>query len=61
MKETAIFFRVAVRLAGGCEFDHLLPAGNNQTINLLGEELALGGRHRVYIKALDVAKALLQA
>lgn len=53
------FFRVAVRLAGGCEFDHVLPAGNNQTITLLGEELALGGRHRVYIKALAVAKALL--
>ena len=53
------FFRVEVKLAGGCEFHHVLPAGNNQTINLLGEELALGGRHRVYIKALEVAKALL--
>lgn len=53
------FFRVAVRLAGGAEFQHVLPAGNNQTINLLAEELGLGGRHRVYIKALAVAKALL--
>lgn len=52
------FFRVAVHLADGHEFDHLLPAGNNQTINLLAEELALGGRHRVYIKALAVAKEL---
>lgn len=53
------FFRVAVRLADGHEFQHLLPAGNNQTINLLAEELSLGGRHRVYIRALAVAQALL--
>lgn len=53
------FFRVAVHLADGHAFHHLLPAGNNQTLNLLAEELSLGGRHRVYIKALAVAKALL--
>lgn len=53
------FFRVTARLAGGCEFQHVLPAGSNRTIALLREELALGGRHRVYLKALAVTKALL--
>lgn len=53
------FFRVMVQLADGHTFQHLLPAGNNESIKLLEEELALGGRHRVYIKALAVTKALL--
>ena len=53
------FFEVKVRLADGRAYDHLLPAGNNRSTSLLTEELALGGRHRVYIKALAVAKELL--
>jgi glucose-6-phosphate dehydrogenase assembly protein OpcA len=53
------FFRVEVRLPQGRTYHHLLPAGNNETTSLLAEELALGGRHRVYIKALGIAKALL--
>ena len=53
------FFEVDVRLADGRTYRHLLPAGNNRSTSLLAEELSLGGRHRVYIKALAVAKELL--
>ncbi len=56
---TGDFFKVAVHLADGRSYHHLLPAGNNRSTSLLTEELALGGRHRVYIKALAVAKELL--
>jgi glucose-6-phosphate dehydrogenase assembly protein OpcA len=53
------FFVVEVKLANGRNYRHLLPSGNNRSTSLLAEELALGGRHRVYIKALAVAKELL--
>jgi glucose-6-phosphate dehydrogenase assembly protein OpcA len=53
------FFEVDVHLADGRTYHHLLPAGNNRSTSLLAEELSLGGRHRVYIKALAVAKELL--
>jgi glucose-6-phosphate dehydrogenase assembly protein OpcA len=53
------FFVVEVKLANGRSYRHLLPSGNNRSTSLLAEELALGGRHRVYIKALAVAKELL--
>jgi len=53
------FFSVQVQLADGHAFHHMLPGGNNRSTSLLKEELALGGRHRVYIKALALAKELL--
>ncbi|MEA3212549.1 MAG: hypothetical protein QOE70_5606 [Chthoniobacter sp.] len=53
------FFSVDVRLSDSRTYHHLLPAGNNESASLLAEELALGGRHRVYIKALAVAKELM--
>ena len=56
---TGDFFEVKVQLADGRTYQHLLPAGNNRSATLLTEELALGGRHRVYIKALAVAIELL--
>jgi len=53
------FFSVKVELADGRAYHHMLPGGNNRSTSLLKEELALGGRHRVYMKALAVAKELL--
>jgi glucose-6-phosphate dehydrogenase assembly protein OpcA len=57
--KTGDFFEVKVHLTDGRAYQHLLPAGNNRSTSLLTEELALGGRHRVYIKALAVAKELM--
>ncbi len=52
------FFNVEVHLAEGCTYRHLLPAGSNETLSLLTEEISLGSRHRVYLKALAVARTL---
>jgi len=53
------FFRVEVALPGERVYHHLLPAGSNETSNLLMEEIGGGGKHRVYLKALEVAQRLL--
>ena len=53
------FFRVEVRLPEDRVYNHLLPAGCNETVSLLTEEIAAAGRHKVYLKALDAMKALL--
>jgi glucose-6-phosphate dehydrogenase assembly protein OpcA len=53
------FFHVEVRLADGRIYRHLMPAGNNQTLSLLTNELGLGSRHRVYLKALAATRDLL--
>jgi hypothetical protein len=38
---------------------HLLPADSGDLADILDEELANGGQHRVYLKALTAAAALL--
>ncbi len=53
------FFRVEVRLADGRTYQHLMPAGDNHTLSLLTNEIGLGSRHRVYLKALEATRALL--
>jgi glucose-6-phosphate dehydrogenase assembly protein OpcA len=53
------FFHVEVRLADGRVYRHLMPAGSNETLNLLTDEIGLGSRHRVYLKALAAVRGLL--
>jgi glucose-6-phosphate dehydrogenase assembly protein OpcA len=55
------FFRVAVHAAEGQVYNHLLPAGSNDTAELLLEEIGGGGKHRVYLRALPIAEALLES
>jgi glucose-6-phosphate dehydrogenase assembly protein OpcA len=52
------FFRVKVQLPRERVYHHLLPAGDNATESLLLEEIATGGRHRVYLKALSFARQI---
>jgi glucose-6-phosphate dehydrogenase assembly protein OpcA len=52
------FFRVKVQLSPERVYQHLLPAGDNATESLLLEEIATGGRHRVYLKALAFAREI---
>jgi glucose-6-phosphate dehydrogenase assembly protein OpcA len=54
------FFRTEVQLGGRQTFCHLLPASDDGLINLLDEELMLGGRHRVYLKALGALGKMLE-
>ncbi|MEO7318845.1 MAG: glucose-6-phosphate dehydrogenase assembly protein OpcA [Chthoniobacteraceae bacterium] len=53
------FFRVEVRIGSGRIYNHLLPAGSNETTSLLLWEIGGGSRHQVYRKALDVLATLL--
>lgn len=45
----------------GCELHHLLPPGKNEVIDLLNEELMLGGKHQIYLRALAAIEQLWQA
>jgi glucose-6-phosphate dehydrogenase assembly protein OpcA len=53
------FYRAEVHLPDGRTYSHLLPAGSDEIGGLLDEEITLGGRHRVYMKALAAAQPLL--
>ena len=53
------FYHAELALPDGSTVSHLLPAGQESMQSLLDEELTLGGRHKVYLKALSTAKALL--
>ena len=53
------FFRVEVRIGTDRVYQHLLPAGSNETTSLLLWEIGGGSRHQVYRKALDVLETLL--
>lgn len=57
--EGSPFFRAEVQHDGIPQWHHLLPAGSDQPVDLLDEELTTGGRHRVFCKALTVALTLL--
>ena len=53
------FLHLEVREPDGQVIQHLMPADCPELAGLLDEELASGGLHRVYGKALRVAEALL--
>lgn len=53
------FLHVDVREPDGRVLQHLMPADCADVADILDEELASGGRHRVYGKALRVAEAIL--
>lgn len=53
------FLHVDVREPDGRVVQHLMPADCADVADILDEELASGGRHRVYGKALRVAEAIL--
>ena len=51
--------RAEVKLPDGRVYHHLLPAGQDELISLLNEELMRGGKHKVYLKALRTLRGLL--
>ncbi len=50
------FFRMEIRHQHGDVHHHLLPSGSNAAAPLLLEEIAGGGPHRVYLRALAIAE-----
>jgi glucose-6-phosphate dehydrogenase assembly protein OpcA len=53
------FLHITVREGSGAAAEHVMPADGDDLPSLLDEELASGGRHRVYLKALAAAEPLL--
>jgi glucose-6-phosphate dehydrogenase assembly protein OpcA len=44
---------------GGAERTCLMPAGSNDSVRLMSEELMRGGPHRVYLRAMNAVRSLL--
>ena len=55
----AEFFHSSTQNADGRKTDHLVPAGKDDLIELLNEEIMRGGKHKVYLRALAAAEPLL--
>jgi len=53
------YLDLAMNWKDGRSSKHLLPADSDDLADILDEELASGGRHRVYLKALAAAEPLL--
>jgi len=53
------YLNLAVNWKDGRSARHLLPADSDDLACVLDEELASGGRHRVYLKALAAAEPLM--
>ena len=53
------FLHCEMTLPGGRKLTNLAPTGKDGPADLLSEELALGGRHDLYLQALEVAEQLL--
>ena len=52
------FLDVAVK-GGEAERKCLIPAGSNDIVRLMSEELMRGGPHRVYLRAMNSVRSLL--
>ncbi len=50
---SAPYFNATLRLGGECHIAQTLPAGREALADVLNEELVRGGRHRVYVRALE--------
>jgi glucose-6-phosphate dehydrogenase assembly protein OpcA len=53
------FLHAHIHMPDGREYHHLLRSGRDETVSLLNEELTRGGRHQVYLHALDAVEPLL--
>jgi len=53
------FWHADIRRPDGCDRHHLFPSGEDDSLTILDEELMLGGKHLVYLKALAAAEAIL--
>jgi len=49
----------SVQFEGKERMHQLLPAGNNDPVSLMSEELMRGGSHRVYLRAVQAVRDLL--
>lgn len=57
--ECGDLLEVSAIVRGEVHLSQLLPAGRNDPVALMKEELMRGGPHRVYVRALNCVRALL--
>ncbi len=50
---------VTAHVDGRERMHQLMPAGQNNPVALMQEELMRGGPHRVYLRAIEAVRALL--
>lgn len=50
---------VSTLIGGKQRMHQLMPAGSNEPVRLMGEELMRGGPHRVYLRAVEAVRAFL--
>ncbi len=50
---------VSSAVGGAVRLDQPMPAGTNETVDLVNEELMRGGPHHVYVRALNCVRELL--
>jgi len=55
----AELLQVLVHCEGKGRMQQLMPAGRNDPVRLMSEELMRGGPHRVYLRAVNAVRALL--
>lgn len=55
----ADLLEVTAHADGTPRMQQLMPAGQNDTVALMREELSRGGPHRVYVRAMNVVRQLL--
>lgn len=55
------FFETIAELPDGRRSESLVPAGRDEILDLLNEELMRGGKHPIYLRALNAAETLLNA
>jgi len=57
--EGSSFLHADIQLAGNPESHYLMPGGKDDIVCLLNDELMSGGKHKVYLKAVNmIARAL---
>jgi glucose-6-phosphate dehydrogenase assembly protein OpcA len=56
----SVFLHEEIRLADGHEYHHLVPPGKDNLPDLFNEELMRGGKHKVYLRALEAAESLFE-
>ncbi len=50
---------VSTQVSGKLRMHQLMPAGSNEPVQLISEELMRGGPHRIYLRAVEAVRDLL--
>jgi glucose-6-phosphate dehydrogenase assembly protein OpcA len=57
--EGSSFLHADIKLSGDRESHYLMPGGKDDAVSLLNDELMIGGKHKVYLKAVAMVAGVL--